>query len=69
MKKYIIAIALFYSVHSFGQQSAETTKQDIQQVVATYFNCIVTALRSAIFSLRTACLFMVSIPPKPTKHL
>jgi len=65
MKKSIIAIALFYSVHSFGQQNAETAKKDIQQVVATYFNCIVnkdSATFCNLFALDSVSFYGVNSP-------
>lgn len=38
----VFSLALFCSLHCFSQQDAETAKQDIQKVITTYFNSIVS---------------------------
>lgn len=65
MKKSMIVIALLCSVGCFAQQNAETAKQNIEQVMTTYFNAVLTkdgATFCHLFALDSVSFYGVNAP-------
>src|ERR1700683_3558175 len=65
MKKTMLIIALFCAIGCYAQQSAETAKQEIQKVVATYFNSVVnkdSVTFCNLFALDSVSFFGVNAP-------
>jgi hypothetical protein len=65
MKKSMIAIALLCSMHCIAQQNTETAKQDIQKVLVTYFNSVVSKDSITfcnLFALDSVSFFGVNAP-------
>ena len=63
MKKSMLIITLFCSVVCFAQQNAETVKQDIQKVLATYMNCLINKDSTTfcnLFALDSASFYGVN---------